>query len=195
MNASLKSSLFLGTLTLTVVLVLSAVSFFVSPIIEQRQIDQQNQAYLDVLGLESSQGYTLTSVDPIPTDLLDNGVDQLILLQDETLATLTGAVYTVTGSGWGGDIQFMVGMIDTMYTGLSIISQAETRGIGDVILDAFETELIGQSIDDISIVASAIQAYMVQQNVSATFASVTRNGVIDAIDVARLDYLNRRSVA
>jgi Na+-translocating ferredoxin:NAD+ oxidoreductase RnfG subunit len=171
------------------------VSFFVSPIIEQRQIDQQNQAYLDVLGLESSQGYTLTSVDPIPTDLLDNGVDQLILLQDETLATLTGAVYTVTGSGWGGDIQFMVGMIDTMYTGLSIISQAETRGIGDVILDAFETELIGQSIDDISIVASAIQAYMVQQNVSATFASVTRNGVIDAIDVARLDYLNRRSVA
>ena len=63
------------------------------------------------------------------------------------------------------------------------------------MLEAFENEIIGQSLQDISIIASAIQAYLLQENLSATFASVTRNGVINAIDIARLDYLSRRSEA
>ena len=194
MNASLKSSLFLGTLALSVVLVLSGVSFVVSPIIEQRQIDQQNKAYLDVLGLESSEGYSLTPLNPIPNDLIDKGVEELILLTNDS-NTLLGSVYTLTGSGWGGDLRFMIGMMETEYSGISILSQSETRGIGDVMLEAFENEIIGQSIQDISIISSAIQAYLLQENLSATFASVTRNGVINAIDIARLDYLSRRSEA
>lgn len=52
-----------------------------------------------------------------------------------------GVVYKVTSNGYGGEIVFLVGFdTDDKIVGIAVISQSETKGIGDVILsDGFRT--------------------------------------------------------
>ncbi len=193
MNASLKSNLFLGVLILVISSTLGVVNSLVRPLITQRQIDQQNAAYLDVLNLSSSTGFVLEPVASLSPDLTNQGVVKLLTLTDETSDELVGAAYEITTSGWGGTITFLLGMRDDIYTGLTIVEQHETRGIGDVLLDGLETLVEGVSVTDIDVVQAAISAYILQETLSVTFANVTRSAMVNAIDVARTDYLARRS--
>lgn len=58
-----------------------------------------------------------------------------------------GVVYKVTSNGYGGEIVFLVGFdTDDKIAGIAVISQSETKGIGDVILtDGFRTLNVGKT--------------------------------------------------
>ena len=194
MKASMKSSLFLGTLILVISATLGIVNSLVRPLITQRQIDQQNAAYLDVLDLSSSTGFVLKPVASLSPELTDQGVLKILTLTNEISDELVGTAYELTTSGWGGTITFLLGMRDDIYTGLKIIEQHETRGIGDVLLDGLETLIEGVSVTDIDFVQSVISAYILQETLSVTFANVTRSAMVRVIEVAQTDYVARRGM-
>lgn len=194
MKASMKSSLFLGTLILVISATLGIVNSLVRPLITQRQIDQQNAAYLDVLDLSSSTGFVLKPVASLSPELTDQGVLKILTLTNEISDELVGTAYELTTSGWGGTITFLLGMRDDIYTGLKIIEQHETRGIGDVLLDGLETFIEGVSVTDIDFVQSVISAYILQETLSVTFANVTRSAMVRVIEVAQTDYVARRGM-
>lgn len=194
MKASMKSSLFLGTLILVISATLGIVNSLVRPLITQRQIDQQNAAYLDVLDLSSSTGFVLEPVASLSPELTDQGVLKILTLTNEIGDELVGTAYELTTSGWGGTITFLLGMRDDIYTGLKIIEQHETRGIGDVLLDGLETLIEGVSVTDIDFVQSVISAYILQETLSVTFANVTRSAMVRVIEVAQTDYVARRGM-
>jgi len=194
MKASMKSSLFLGTLILVISATLGIVNSLVRPLITQRQIDQQNATYLDVLDLSSSTGFVLKPVASLSPELTDQGVLKILTLTNEISDELVGTAYELTTSGWGGTITFLLGMRDDIYTGLKIIEQHETRGIGDVLLDGLETFIEGVSVTDIDFVQSVISAYILQETLSVTFANVTRSAMVRVIEVAQTDYVARRGM-
>jgi len=194
MKASMKSSLFLGTLILVISATLGIVNSLVRPLITQRQIDQQNATYLDVLDLSSSTGFVLKPVASLSPELTDQGVLKILTLTNEISDELVGTAYELTTSGWGGTITFLLGMRDDIYTGLKIIEQHETRGIGDVLLDGLETLIEGVSVTDIDVVQSVISAYILQETLSVTFANVTRSAMVRVIEVAQTDYVARRGM-
>ena len=127
------------------------------------------------------------------THLVTMSDGKILTLEDENSQELVGSAYELTTSGWGGTITFLLGMRDDRYRGLTILEQQETRGIGDVLLDGLETLIQDISIMDLDAVQSAIDAYILQETLSVTFANVTRNAMVNVIDVARTDYLARRS--
>jgi len=192
MNASFKNALFLGLLATLSVGSLTAIHAFTQPLILQRQEDERNQAYLDLLQLDSTAGYVLDVMTDVPTTLTTQGVSELVLLKDEETMDVLGAVYSIDATGgWGGTISFQVGMNASVYSGFAIIRQSETRGIGDVLLQAMTDVVLGLDVGDIDVVNSAINAYLNQVNLGSTFAYVTRNAVVDRLDIAARDYRER----
>ena len=191
MNATMKNALFLGLLATISVGSLTGIHAVTQPLISQRQEDERNQAYLDLLQLESTAGYTLQMLTDLPMNLSTQGVTELVLLQDETTDELLGAVYSLEASGWGGTITFQVGMKANVYSGFAVLSQSETRGIGDVLLDAMTEVVLGLDVGDLELVNSAINAYLLQNNLGSTFSYVTRNAVVDRLEIVAQDYSER----
>lgn len=187
----MKNALFLGLLATISVGSLTGMHAVTQPLISQRQEDERNQAYLDLLQLESTAGYTLQILTELPMNLSTQGVTELVLLQDETTDELLGAVYSLEASGWGGTITFQVGMKANVYSGFAVLSQSETRGIGDVLLDAMTEVVLGLDVGDLELVNSAINAYLLQNNLGSTFSYVTRNAVVDRLEIVAQDYSER----
>jgi Na+-translocating ferredoxin:NAD+ oxidoreductase RnfG subunit len=192
MNTTFKNALFLGLLATLSVGSLTGIHALTQPLISQRQEDERNQAYLDLLQLDSTAGFSLQKTSELPPSLSSQGVTELVLLQDETTMNVVGAVYSIDASGgWGGTISFQIGMKASMYSGFNIVRQSETRGIGDVLLNAITDVVIGLDVGDIDIVNGAINAYLLQRNLGATFAYVTRDAVVDRIEIVAQDYRER----
>ena len=191
MNVTFKNALFIGLLATISVGSLAGMHAVTQPLISQRQDDERNEAYLDLLQLESTAGFTLQILPELPVNLSTQGVSELVLLHDENSDELLGAVYALEASGWGGTIAFQIGMKANVYSGFALISQSETRGIGDVLLQAMTEVVLGLDVGDIDIVNGAINAYLIQQNLGSTFSNVTRNAVVNRLEIAAQDYSER----
>lgn len=191
MTSSFKQTLFLSVLIVLTIGTVTGVHLMTNPIITQRETDARNQAYLDLLQLETSSGYTFENVDTLSDELMNEGVEEIMLLKATNDETLLGAVYTGEASGWGGAIRFQLGLKGSVFSGFSVLSQQETRGIGDVLLTAMEEVILGLDISDTTVVFTTLQAYLLQNNLGATFASVTRNAILDGLDVMVNDYQER----
>lgn len=140
MNSIVKDTLSITVITLVAGLALGIVQDITADPIAQQQAKAKQEAYQAVFGdAESFEVFlpdeTKQAVDLV-TYLDENGydaqtVDEIMTAEDASGGTL-GYAFTITSSeGYGGDIQFAMGVQnDGTLNGISILSIEETAGLG-----------------------------------------------------------------
>ena len=132
----LKLALTLLIITAVVAAALGGVNSITAPIIEQINAEKTQEAIAAVL--------------PGGGEALDSFQDDTGLVR-KVYASDIGYAIEVAPSGFGGDIVMMVGIIDGKVSGISIISQTETAGLGAVAAaktsagEKFRNEFVGLS--------------------------------------------------
>ena len=147
MNKILKNALILMAITLVAGLDLGfTYDITKGPIAEQEQ-KAKEEAYQAVFADASSYEALELDAEAVQTLLAEAGygaqeIDEAMLAKDEADAVL-GVVMTVTsGEGYGGDIQFAMGIQnDGTVNGIQILSIEETAGLG---MKATEETFYGQ---------------------------------------------------
>lgn len=140
MNSIVKNTLSITVITLVAGLALGIVQDITAGPIAQQQEKAKQEAYKAVFADASSFEVFLPDETKQAVDLVsyldENGygaqtIDEIMAAKDDSGETL-GYAFTITSSeGYGGDIQFAMGVQnDGTLNGISILSIEETAGLG-----------------------------------------------------------------
>lgn len=130
-----------------IALLLSVVNMLTENVIAENVVKEQNKAVLSIFpDGEEVKEYTLDSGETVFAIIKDGGI--------------IGCCVNSVGSGYGGDINLMVGIdTDGKVSGISFVSMSETPGVGTKVkgegfvsqfLGLSENAVIGENIDGIS---------------------------------------------
>lgn len=130
-----------------IALLLSVVNMLTENVIAENVVKEQNKAVLSIFpDGEEVKEYTLDSGETVFAIIKDGGI--------------IGCCVNSVGSGYGGDINLMVGIdTDGKVSGISFVSMSETPGVGTKVkgegfvsqfLGLGENAVIGENIDGIS---------------------------------------------
>ena len=156
MNTILKNTISITVITLVAGLALGVVQDITAGPIATQQEKSKEEAYKTVF--EDADTFEVYSADDgLATALADNGftaqtIDEIMIAQDSSGETL-GYAFTVTDSeGYGGDIQFAMGVQnDGTLNGISILSISETAGLGmKANTDSFKDQFKNKKIEKFS---------------------------------------------
>ena len=164
----LKLSLTLLVITAVVAAALAGVNSVTAPIIEKLNYEKTQTAIETVL--------------PGGGTALESFPDETGMIR-KVYASDTGYAIEVAPTGFAGDIVMMVGIVDGKVSGISIISQSETAGLGAVAAaktsagENFRNQFIGLSGElSVSKDGGAIDAI--------TSATITSRAVTNGINAA-----------
>ena len=150
---------FLAIIVIVSVVLLMVVNSITSPIVKNMQVEE----------IEN----TLRSIFPEMSDYeLDDEV--YIIYEDGEKA---GYAFKASGSGYGGDIDILVGL-DSGFgiKGVSILSQTETPGVGNRITESsFTDQFKGLSVSDIALKSEGGKIDAI------TGATISSRAVVDAV--------------
>ena len=153
MNTILKNTISITVITLVAGLALGVVQDITAGPIATQQEKSKEEAYKTVF--EDADKFEIYSADDGLTSYLsDNGftaqtIDEIMVAEDASGETL-GYAFTVTDSeGYGGDIQFAVGIQDDgTLNGISILSISETAGLGmKATTDSFKDQFKDKKVE------------------------------------------------
>ncbi len=154
--------MFLTLVVFIAVSLLVLTESFTGPVVERRLqqqvVDKMTGMFPDVIDWDEEDGlYTLYA--------------------DEQMTEFLGYAFLATGSGYGGDINILVGLEDARTVkGVVILSHSETPGIGTRAMEpAFLDQFIGLNIDDIDFVNNGGQIDAV------TGATISSSAIVNAI--------------
>ena len=156
MNTILKNTISITVITLVAGLALGVVQDITAGPIATQQEKSKEEAYKTVF--EDADTFEVYSADDgLATALADNGftaqtIDEIMIAQDSSGETL-GYAFTVTDSeGYGGDIQFAMGVQnDETLNGISILSISETAGLGmKANTDSFKDQFKNKKVEKFS---------------------------------------------
>ena len=156
MNTILKNTISITVITLVAGLALGVVQDITAGPIATQQEKSKEEAYKTVF--EDADTFEVYSADDgLATALADNGftaqtIDEIMVAQDSSGETL-GYAFTVTDSeGYGGDIQFAMGVQnDGTLNGISILSISETAGLGmKANTDSFKNQFKNKKVEKFS---------------------------------------------
>ena len=156
MNTILKNTISITVITLVAGLALGVVQDITAGPIATQQEKSKEEAYKTVF--EDADTFEVYSADDgLATALADNGftaqtIDEIMVAQDSSGETL-GYTFTVTDSeGYGGDIQFAMGVQnDGTLNGISILSISETAGLGmKANTDSFKDQFKNKKVEKFS---------------------------------------------
>ena len=130
-----------------IALLLSVVNMLTENVIAENVVKEQNKAVLSIFpDGEEVKEYTLDSGETVFAIIKDGGI--------------IGCCVNSVGSGYGGDINLMVGIdTDGKVSGISFVSMSETPGVGTKVkgegfvsqfLGLSENAVIGENVDGIS---------------------------------------------
>lgn len=153
MNTILKNTISITVITLVAGLALGVVQDITAGPIATQQEKSKEEAYKTVF--EEADKFEIYSADDGLTSYLsDNGftaqtIDEIMVAEDASGETL-GYAFTVTDSeGYGGDIQFAMGVQnDGTLNGISILSISETAGLGmKATTDSFKDQFKDKKVE------------------------------------------------
>ena len=153
MNTILKNTISITVITLVAGLALGVVQDITAGPIATQQEKSKEEAYKTVF--EDADKFEVYSADDGLTSYLsDNGftaqtIDEIMVAEDASGETL-GYAFTVTDSeGYGGDIQFAMGVQnDGTLNGISILSISETAGLGmKATTDSFKDQFKDKKVE------------------------------------------------
>jgi len=150
---------FLAIIVTVSVVLLIAVNSLTSSVVESRRVEEIT-GILEEIFPEMSQ-YELEG-------------EVYIIYQDEAKA---GYAFKASGSGYGGDIDIVVGLDNNFgIIGISILSQTETPGVGTKITESsFTDQFKGLSVSDIALKSEGGKIDAI------TGATISSRAVVDAV--------------
>ena len=197
MNTILKNTISITVITLVAGLALGVVQDITAGPIATQAEKSKEEAYKAVFEDASSfSEYSLddtNQAEDLVAYLNDNGftaqtIDEIMVAEDASGETL-GYAFTVTDSeGYGGDIQFAMGVQnDGTLNGISILSISETAGLGaKATEDEFKSQFIGKSANGINYTKNGASNDTEIDALSG--ATITSNAVCEAVDSALAVY-------
>jgi Na+-translocating ferredoxin:NAD+ oxidoreductase subunit G len=149
---------------------LGVVNNITAPQISANSIETANESRKEVL----------SSADNFTEQTLDDGT---VYYTGEAGGNVVGYVFTVSGKGYGGEIELMVGVnTDGAVTGLSILSIDETPGLGmNAKKDSFINQYIGKS-GELTVVKNTTPGD--SEILAITSATITSKAVTSAVNDA-----------
>ena len=167
-NKIVKDTIAITVITLVAGLALGLVQDITAKPIADQKLKAKEEAYKVVFADAASFDTVFTGEDPdLETFLDENGygaqnIDEVMLAKDSSGGELGYAFTVTTSEGYGGDIQFAMGVKDDgTLNGISILSISETAGLGmkadteefqgqfkDKQVDKFEYTKNGASADN-----------------------------------------------
>ena len=158
MNTILKNTISITAITLVAGLALGVVQDITAGPIADQALKAKEEAYKAVF--EDASGFSEYSLDDddqaedLVGYLNDNGftaqtIDEIMVAEDASGETL-GYAFTITDSeGYGGDIQFAMGVQnDGTLNGISILSISETAGLGmKATTDSFKDQFKDKNVE------------------------------------------------
>lgn len=136
-NKIVKDTIAITVITLVAGLALGLVQDITAKPIAEQKAKAKEEAYKAVFADADSFDTVLTGQDPDLEAFLDeNGygaqnIDEVMLAKDSSGSEIGYAFTVTTSEGYGGDIQFAMGVKDDgTLNGISILSIKETAGLG-----------------------------------------------------------------
>lgn len=155
----MKDTLALTVITLISGLLLGVVNDITAGPIASQQAKEKEEAYKAVFAEAASFEVVTSGEDADLESYLDeNGykaqsIDEVMLAKDDAGNELGYAFSVTTSEGYGGDIQFAMGIQDDgTLNGISILSIGETAGLGmRANTDAFKDQFKDKNVDNLNI--------------------------------------------
>lgn len=180
-----KTAAILFLIAAIAALLLALTNYITSPVIA-KQTEETNTAARQAVLPDADSFEVVEDLDAIIQEAL--GEDALIVeeayvgLKDDQIV---GYAIKTTPSGYGGDIELLTGIgIDGKTTGIAILSQDETPGLGARSTEtAFQDQYKGlDASEEISVVKN--QEASGNQIVAITGATITSKAVTSGVNVA-----------
>ncbi len=128
---------------------------------------------------EKEQTAALNKVLPKASKFVEQGTDTYKGLTKENI--LCGYIFKVSPNGYSGPIEMLVGISNGKITGISILKQTETPGLGAKATEpAFQQQFIEKSIEDTFIAKKDVKAI--------TGSTITSQAVSNGIKIAIDNY-------
>ena len=153
-NTIVKDTIAITLITLVAGLALGVVQNITSEPIAQQQAKAKEEAYKAVF--EDADSFEQVSEEDadLETFLDENGygaqtINEVMLAKDASGADMGYAFTVTTSEGYGGDIQFAMGVReDGTLNGISILSIGETAGLGmRATTDEFKNQFKDKKVD------------------------------------------------
>jgi hypothetical protein len=170
--------LVLGLTAIAAFSILFATQIITQPILETRE----NQRYLDLLKIDSLEGYQVGE-SILPTGaLLTAGITEIKpFFQSEML---TAVVYTGITSGYASGLSFRLGIRDGIIIQFVVDAHGESQGYGaDVLVN------VPEALEDLLIVEES--TWTASLIAISTGSTMTRRGIVNVLKAIRLDYIER----
>lgn len=160
--------IFLAVIVTVAVVLLIAVNSVTSSIVESRKTEEVRNT------LES----IFADIDRYEIE------DEIYIIYQDN--TSIGYAFIASGSGYGGDIEILVGLDNNFsIIGISILAQTETPGLGNRITESsFTDQFKGLSVSDIALASEGGKIDAI------TGASISSRAVVDAIKDKMIEILD-----
>lgn len=142
MNKGLISGLVLLVLGLVCGLLLATVNYFTAPIIRDQELAVKLAALEEFYDTDN---YTVEEIT-----VNEGAIEAAYLLKNKTTDALEAVVYSTSAQGYEDQVKLLIA-IDSDYTirGYKVISQKETKGIGDQVV-THDFNVTGNLISDLA---------------------------------------------
>lgn len=187
-NKILKDTLAITLITLVSGLALGIVQEITAGPIARQEALSKERAYKDVFPEAASFGTILSGEDESLEAYLDEkgytaqNIDEVMQALDEEGSPL-GYAFTVTSSeGYGGDIQFAMGVMDDgTVNGLSILSIEETAGLGmKADTEEFKSQFQNKNVEAFQYTKNGAET---DQEIDAiSGATITTNAMVNGVN-------------
>ena len=191
-NKIIKDALALTLITLVAGVALGGVYEITKDPIAKQEAQAKAEAYEQVFtdaaafeAVEMDDTLTKTIRDQLDQEgYKAQSIEEVMRAEDQSGETLGYAFTVVTSEGYGGDIQFSMGVQnDGTLNGISILSIGETAGLGmNADTPAFKDQFVGKQVEKLQYTKNG--ATQDDEINAISGATITSNAVTNAVNTA-----------
>lgn len=193
MKSMLKDAAILLAITLIAGLILGVVyQVTKEPIALQEAKAKQeacHEVFTDATGFEAPGGFSEEAAYQVISEKYPNqDINEVVKAVDASGQTLGYVITVTTHEGYGGDIQFTMGIRnDGTVNGISILSIAETPGLGMNAESVLKPQFAGKTVEKFEYTKTGAAAESQVDAISG--ATITTNAIVNGVN-AGLYYFN-----
>lgn len=163
------------------------------PIAEQKRIKKQKacqEVYAEAASFAEAEGFdTKAAASVLAAEYPSQDIDEVMLAQDGAGNTLGYVLTVTTHEGYGGDIQFTMGITNEgALNGISLLSIAETPGLGMRAEEVLKPQFNGKSAEKYEYTKTGAVAENQIDAISG--ATITTNAVVNGVNAGLYYFQN-----
>ncbi len=166
------------------------------PIAEQKMIKKQKacqevfaeaSSFVEMEGFDTEEAALVLASSDILLDAQD--IDEVMVAQDGSGSTLGYVLTVTTHEGYGGDIQFTMGITNEgLLNGISLLSISETAGLGMRADEVLKPQFAGKSAEKYEYTKTGAVADNQIDAISG--ATITTNAVVNGVNAGLFYFQN-----